>query len=275
MARQCCQMTSESKGHFESEPPISILLLFYALIFFYTLDIKNIIFNPKFYQHFLPSILISFFRLRALIITSLVYSCNITGTETVTITLTWALLLMAHYPVIQNRVRQEIHDNIGFDRLPSTSDRLQLRYTDAVLNEVQRFATISPNSVPHRAMRNVKFRGYDIPENAMILSNIYAVHHDENVWPDPNNFNPEANFIRRDESGEIGIVNTEHLIPFGVGRRVCLGESLARQELWIFFVGLMQRFQMSGNPKSSLPSIYKTTKNGIVQAPLLYELSIY
>ena len=182
---------------------------------------------------------------------------------------------MAHFPDVQNRVRQEIHDKIGFDRLPSSSDRLQLKYTDAVLNEVQRFATIGPNSVPHRAMRNVKFRGYDIPENAMILSNIYAVHHDPTVWLDPYNFNPEANFIRRDIGGEIEIVNTEHLIPFGVGRRQCLGESLARQELWIFFVGLMQRFQMSENPNNPLPSIHKTTKNSLVHKPLAYEISIY
>ena len=203
------------------------------------------------------------------------YTHIITGTETTTTTLAWALLLMAHFSEVQNRVRQEIHDNIGFDRLPSTSDRLHLRYTDAVLNEVQRFATIGPNSVPHRAMINVKFRGYAIPENSMILSNIYAVQHDPNVWPDPYNFNPEANFIRRDDNGKIEIVNTDHLIPFGVGRRQCLGESLARQEIWIFFVGLMQRFQMSGNPNSTLPSIHKTTKNSLVQAPLPYELLIY
>lgn len=192
--------------------------------------------------------------------------------ETTTTTILWAILLMVEFPEVQKRVRQEIHEKIGTDRLPSSSDRSTLKYTEAVLNEVQRFATIAPNSVPHRAVRNVKFLGYDIPENAMILSNIYAVHYDPKLWPDPHHFNPEANFMKRNSNGEIEIINTEYLIPFGVGRRMCLGESLARQELWIFFVGLLQRFQVVGYPKCPLPSIYKATNNSIIRSPLPFEI---
>lgn len=186
----------------------------------------------------------------------------------------WAILLMVKFPDVQKRVRQEIHENIGPERLPRVSDRLTLRYTDAVLNEVHRFASLAPSSVPHRAVRDVKFRGYDIPANAMILANLYGVHHDPNLWPDPDHFNPEANFMRLNSEGGIEIINTEYLFQFGVGRRVCLGEALARQELWIFFVGLLQRYELSANPKFPMPSIYKVMNNSFARSPVPFEISM-
>lgn len=183
------------------------------------------------------------------------------------------MLLMAVYPEIQNRVRNEIHANIGRERPPHASDRAELQFTEAVLFEVQRLASIVSTSVAHRAMKVLTIDGFDIPENAVIMSNFYAVHHDPKLWADPENFNPEANFLRRNSGGQYEIVNTEHLIPFGVGRRLCLGESLARQELWIFFVGLMQRFELKSDPSKPLPSSFASASPyGIIRAPLPYQV---
>ena len=175
------------------------------------------------------------------------------GLETTSTTLRWALVLMSLNPEAQKRVRQEIHDKIGHKRPPQISDRVELPFTEAVLLEVQRIATPLPQSAPHRAMKDVSLFGYDIPENSLVACNIYAVHRDPKLYADPQHFNPEANFTRRDANGSLEIVNTEYLIPFGVGRRVCLSESLARQELWIFFVGLMQRFEVSADAANPLP----------------------
>ena len=195
------------------------------------------------------------------------------GIETTSTTLRWALLLMALNPEIQKTLRQEIHDQIGQERAPQMSDRAQLRYTEAVLLEVQRFATLVPNSLVHRSMKDATIFGFDIPENALIMSNVYAVHRDTKLWADPDHFNPEANFTQCNQRGGFEIVNTEYLIPFGVGRRQCLGESLARQELWIFFVGLMQRFEVEASLSHPLPSPSAASCNGAVRAPYPFQLN--
>ena len=93
------------------------------------------------------------------------------------------------------------------------SDRVELPFTEAVLLEVQRIATLLPKSAPHRKMKDVSLFGYDIRENSLVTCNIYAVHRDTKLWTDPQHLNQEANFTRRDASGSLEIVNTEYLIP--------------------------------------------------------------
>lgn len=105
----------------------------------------------------------------------------------------------------------------------------------------------------------------------------YAIHHDPSIWPDPDNFNPEANFTKANsETGALELTRTEFLLPFGIGRRVCLGEALARQELLIFFAGLMQHFHIvpvSVNGKTqTLPPIDKYGDLGTIATPPDYEV---
>ena len=195
------------------------------------------------------------------------------GLETTSTTLRWAILLMTLYPEIQMRVRQEIHQKIGHEKFPFASDRQELRFTEATLLEIQRFASLVPNSIPRRAMKDINLFGYDIPKNSLIFSNTYAVHRDPKLWPDPEHFNPEAIFTHLNSTtGELEIVNTEYLMAFGVGRRTCLGESLARQELWIFFVGLLQRFQFVADPSNPLPSACTASCDCIIRFPPLYNV---
>ena len=184
----------------------------------------------------------------------------------------WALLLMAHYPEVQQRVREEIHEKIGKERQPRFFDRSVLRYTEAVLLEVQRFFSIVPTSLPRRAIASCKVCNFEIPADAILITNVYAVHHDPSIWPAPDRFDPEINFICRDKKGDIELVNTEFLIPFGVGKRLCLGESLAKQELWIFFVGILQIFSMKAHPEYPLPNLQELSSKGLVRAPLQYRL---
>lgn len=84
----------------------------------------------------------------------------------------------------------------------------------------------------------------------MILANLFAVHREPKFWPVPERFDPDANFLSA--TGEL--VRTEYLIPFSIGKRQCLGESLARQELFIIFSGLLQHFEVAPDEHSVLPS---------------------
>lgn len=84
----------------------------------------------------------------------------------------------------------------------------------------------------------------------MVIPNLYACHREPSVWPAPDRFDPDANFLSA--TGEL--VRRESLFAFGIGKRKCLGESLAQQELFIFFVGLLQNFEVLPEENCQLPS---------------------
>lgn len=100
--------------------------------------------------------------------------CINSGLETTSTSLRWAMLLMAHHHDIQRRVRAEILEHVSLDRPPQMSDRASLRYTEAVLSEIQRFSSIAGSSVPRRAMRTVKVHEYVTWFEALLIPIDYA-----------------------------------------------------------------------------------------------------
>ncbi|XP_054879939.1 cytochrome P450 2K1-like isoform X2 [Poeciliopsis prolifica] len=83
------------------------------------------------------------------------------GTETTSTTLRWGLLFMAKFPQIQDKVQEELRRVIG-ERQVQVADRKSLPYTDAVIHETQRMASIIPMSLPHKTTRDVTFQGHFI-----------------------------------------------------------------------------------------------------------------
>ncbi|XP_061685178.1 cytochrome P450 2U1 isoform X2 [Syngnathoides biaculeatus] len=81
------------------------------------------------------------------------------------------------------------------------------------------------------------FRGFTIPQGTVLLPNLWSVHRDPAVWEQPDTFRPER-FL--DDEGKL--VRKECFMPFGIGRRVCMGEQLAKMELFLMVTGLLQAF---------------------------------
>lgn len=110
-------------------------------------------------------------------------------------------------------------------------------YTEALIAETLRYSSIAPIGI-HRALKAQEFRGYMIPKDTLLIQNLYFIHHDPRVWGDPENFRPER-FLSPD-----GKTFKKHdaLMPFSTGRRQCLGESLARDSLFLFTTNIFQRF---------------------------------
>ncbi|XP_072029611.1 cytochrome P450 2J4-like [Amphiura filiformis] len=159
------------------------------------------------------------------------------GTETSSTTLRWALLYITKYPEIQAQVQHELDCVIGRTRMPQCADRALLPYTEAVLLEIQRIRTVLPLGLPHVASQDTKLAGYDIPKGTLVVSNIWAVHNDPDVWTEPEQFKPER-FL--DEDGRLR--HRKELMPFSTGHRVCLGENLAKMEIFLFFTYILHSF---------------------------------
>uniref|UniRef100_A0A8C3FZ73 Cytochrome P450 n=1 Tax=Cyclopterus lumpus TaxID=8103 RepID=A0A8C3FZ73_CYCLU len=165
------------------------------------------------------------------------------GSHTTSVTLRWALLYMTKYPEVQAKVQAEIDEVVGTSRQPSMEDRADLPYTDAVIHEIQRMGNIVPLSLPHVTTRDIRLGGYKIPKGVTIIPNLTSVLFDKNEWETPDAFNP-GHFL----NPEGKFVKRAAFIPFSAGKRVCLGENLARMELFLFFTSFMQRFSFSTPP---------------------------
>ncbi|XP_051652697.1 cytochrome P450 2J2-like isoform X2 [Manacus candei] len=185
------------------------------------------------------------------------------GTETTSSTLRWALLFMALHPEIQARVQAEIDAVIGQARQPVLEDRNNMPYTNAVIHEVQRKANIVPFNVPRMAAKDTILDGFFIPKGTMLLTNITSVMFDKNEWESPDTFNPghflnDGKFWKR-----------ESFLAFSIGKRACLGEVLARSELFLFFTSLLQKFTFQAPPDTTL-SLHPMM--GITMAPQPYKI---
>ncbi|XP_075717020.1 cytochrome P450 2K6-like isoform X4 [Rhinoderma darwinii] len=181
------------------------------------------------------------------------------GIETTSTTLHWGLLLMIKYPSIQEKVQEEISRVIGSAQ-PMYFHRVQMPFTNAVIHEIQRFSDVVPLNLGHETTKDVTFKGYLIPKGTYIIPLLSSVLRDETQFEKPEEFYPnhfldqEGNFIKKDA-----------FMPFSAGRRVCVGETLARMELFIFFTSLLQKFTFrlpSGDTDVDLSSVV-----GLTNAP--------
>uniref|UniRef100_A0A3Q0RH51 Cytochrome P450, family 2, subfamily N, polypeptide 13 n=1 Tax=Amphilophus citrinellus TaxID=61819 RepID=A0A3Q0RH51_AMPCI len=113
------------------------------------------------------------------------------------------------------------------------ADRPNLPYTDRVGN-------IVPLNGLRIAAKDTTLGGYYIPKGTSVLPILTSVLFDKTEWETPDTFNP-GHFL--DANGKF--VKREAFLPFSAGKRVCLGESLAKMEMFLFFVGLLQKFTFS------------------------------
>ncbi|TRY78879.1 hypothetical protein TCAL_12652 [Tigriopus californicus] len=168
------------------------------------------------------------------------------GSETTSTTLTWSVILMAIHPEIQEKCYQEIHQTIG-SHPPMTAHLKDLTYCHATMLEVQRISATVPATLPHITTEEIRMDGYVIPKDSLILANLRLFLHDAKAFPNPKEFNP-SRFL--DDNGKI--VKPDQFVPFGFGKRICMGESLAKSELFIFLTSFIQKTRI-GASKSREP----------------------
>lgn len=143
--------------------------------------------------------------------------------------------LLLNNPQVLQKAREEIEKSVGRSRLMDESDLADLPYLQCIISETLRLYPVVPLLVPHESSKDCWVGGYSIPGGTMLLVNVYAMQRDPNMWEEPTKFRPE-----RFEEGK---AEGKWMLPFGMGRRGCPGEGLARKVLGLAAGTLVQCFE--------------------------------
>ncbi|XP_056167229.1 cytochrome P450 CYP82D47-like [Syzygium oleosum] len=164
------------------------------------------------------------------------------GTDTTSVTLTWALSLLLNNRHVLKQAQQELDSHIGQERQVTEPDIKNLVYLQAIVKETMRLYPAAPLSVPHESVEDCTIGGYHVTAGTRLLFNISKLHQDPKVWPNPLEFRPER-FLTTHKDLDVRGQNFEYL-PFGSGRRMCPGVSFALQVLHIALATLLHSFEI-------------------------------
>uniref|UniRef100_A0A8D1X5W4 unspecific monooxygenase n=1 Tax=Sus scrofa TaxID=9823 RepID=A0A8D1X5W4_PIG len=131
--------------------------------------------------------------------------------------------------VLSAKVQKEIDSVIERHRSPCMQDRSRMPYTDAVVHEIQRYIDLVPNGLSS----SFSFQG------TTVLTSLTSLLHDVQEFPNPEVFDP-GHFL--DESGNFK--ESDYFMPFSTGKQICMGEGLARMELFLFLTSILQKFTL-------------------------------
>ncbi|XP_057667309.1 cytochrome P450 306a1 isoform X1 [Diorhabda carinulata] len=161
------------------------------------------------------------------------------GLDTSLTSLRWHFLYLAKNPSVQDEIRKEIND-VLHDRLPTMDDIEMLPLLEASILEAMRIRPVVPVGLPHGTLEDIDIDGYKIPKGTMVMSLLWALHMDENAWKNPEEFNPKR-FIN--EEGKVE--KNDYFMPFQTGKRMCVGDELARMFQFLFSATILQKFSFS------------------------------
>ncbi|PCH38680.1 cytochrome P450 [Wolfiporia cocos MD-104 SS10] len=160
-------------------------------------------------------------------------------------------LIMCIYPELQRKAQTELDGVVTPGHLPTFADRQRLPYIDALIKEVHRWNPVGPTGVPHKVMEDDVYKGFRIPAGATVIGNswqvllmfrayytdltfttIRAILHDPALYPDYFEVIPDRYLQTKDN----GLNPNPRKFVFGYGRRVCPGQMLAEDSLYIVAV---------------------------------------
>jgi cytochrome P450 len=147
----------------------------------------------------------------------------VAGHETTATTLAWAFDRLAHAPRALARLVEAVDGGEG-------------EYVTATIQETLRHRPVLPNTAPRLVKQPVQIGDWTYPPDVCVVANAYLVHHDPDIYPDPYTFRPER-FLEQKPG-------TYTFIPFGGGRRRCLGASFAMLEMQLVIPAVLRAFEL-------------------------------
>ncbi|CAK8533664.1 unnamed protein product [Lathyrus sativus] len=184
------------------------------------------------------------------------------GTDTSSITLIWALCLLLKNPLAMKKAKEELDTHIGKERNVSESDISKLPYIQAIVKETLRLYPPASLSGPHEFSENCMVGGYHVKKGTRLITNLWKIQTDSNVWPDPLEFKPER-FLTTHKDVDVRGKYFE-LLPFGSGRRMCPGISFGLQMVHYTLASFLHSFDILSPTTSEL--IDMTEKFGLTNS---------
>ena len=111
-----------------------------------------------------------------------------------------------------------------------------------------------------------------IPKDSLAFGHLWGFMKDPEVWPEAEMFRPER-FLEETEAGELRLVRHERFVPFGLGRRICMGMSLATDTLFIFMTTLVKSLKFDNSLHQPKPDPANFT-DGFTVIPHPYYVNI-
>ncbi|XP_076960148.1 flavonoid 3'-monooxygenase-like [Bidens hawaiensis] len=175
-------------------------------------------------------------------IKALLLNLFVAGTDTSSSTVEWAMAELIRNPQILRQAQEEMDNVVGRDRLVTESDLGQLSFLQAIVKENFRLHPSTPLSLPRIASESCEVDGYYIPKGSTLLVNVWAIARDPKMWTDPLEFRP-TRFLPGGEKPNVDVKGNDfEVIPFGAGRRICVGISLGLRMVQLLVATLVQTF---------------------------------
>jgi cytochrome P450 len=149
----------------------------------------------------------------------------VAGHETTASQLAWAFSLLSRMPAVTNRVSDALDQGEGEPLLKAT------------IHELMRVRPVIPNAEPRVVHKPVRIGSHTYPIGVTLYPSTYLLHHDPAIYPDPYAFRPER-FIESPPG-------TFTWLPFGAGRRRCIGASFAMLEMQSVLRAALTRFSLA------------------------------
>lgn len=175
------------------------------------------------------------------------------GHDTSAITMSWALFYLSQHPEMTQRARDEIEATFG-DGPVDPAQAHKLTYLQAVIDEVSRLRPVA-NIVSRRLTRDMTLGGYDLPAGTVVLPSPTIMHYRDDIWPDPERFDPERFMGTRH--------SPFHFFPFGGGSRACLGRPFAATQMRIVLAEVLRRVDVT----LAASCATKNAMNGVLIGP--------
>nr|XP_043618290.1 cytochrome P450 CYP82D47-like [Erigeron canadensis] len=164
--------------------------------------------------------------------------------DTTTVMLTWTLCLLVNNPHALKKVQEELDNLVGRDRQVNESDIINLVYLQAVVKETMRLYPAGRLGGMREFSEDCTVVGYHVPKGTWLVTNLWILQQDPEVWSNPSEFRPERFLEGNHKHVDVKGANFE-LIPFGAGRRSCPGIALGLQILHIVLATFLQHFDLS------------------------------
>ncbi|KAF7348409.1 O-methylsterigmatocystin oxidoreductase [Mycena sanguinolenta] len=195
----------------------------------------------------------------------------VAAADTTNTTLSVFIMAMALNPEVIKKAQNELDAVVGLGFLPGFEHRSALPYCEAVFREVFRWRPILPFAIAHGTTDDDIYEGYYIPKGTMVLPNVWAMVHNESMYPNPDKFDPER-FLNAD-----GQINADdRILGFGFGRRACVGRYAADATVWATIVSVLSTFDIAkaNDEMGKEIEIELVFADGIVSHPKPFKCSI-